>query len=131
MKPPRILTVAEDYAGLVEGLIARRLSMGLTQEEVNARAGLADRYVSKVEISHHVPTARSARALGALSLPCLLGALNLRLALVPDDVCVLPKLSRHERARRGGRGRAERLSPEQRRESARRAARARWDRARS
>jgi transcriptional regulator with XRE-family HTH domain len=129
LEEPPVIALAGDYHELIEGLKARLIALGLTQELLNERAGLPDRYVAKIEVSHRSPAARNARALGQLSLPCILGALRVRLAIVPDNVCLAPPPATHaERGRLGGERRAKKLNAEERRRSAQRAARVRWAR---
>lgn len=72
------MAVTANYDGLVGLMRSRREELGLTCVELDALAGLQDGYTSKVECypsNHH-------RTLGIVSLPLMLGALGLVLAVV-------------------------------------------------
>jgi len=132
----------DTYNGLVRAIRARRIALGMSQLAVDARAGLPDGYTAKIEAMLTNPKAANARAIGRESLPLLLGALGLQLAVVRaasthpeiDGVtggyveAVEKMIAR--RAQLGGEARAKRLDKVQRIESARLAARARWSRER-
>lgn len=72
------LAVTSNYDGLVGLMKSRREELGLTCNDVDALAGLQDGYTGKVECfpNHHH------RTLGIVSLPLMLGALGLALAVV-------------------------------------------------
>jgi transcriptional regulator with XRE-family HTH domain len=134
------VALIDDYPSLIEALKYRRYSLGMSQMEFDARAGWADGYASKIEISHTAePTMKTARALGKESLPLILGALDVTLALVPkhgathrEKAIVFAAINGGaqqilaERGRKGGEARRDRMTPAQRRRAARKAARARW-----
>jgi hypothetical protein len=60
---------------------ARRMELGLSQLAVDERAGLATGYCGKLEAQLTNPHAPAARWIGKESLPLLLGALGLELAI--------------------------------------------------
>ena len=66
---------------LIEALAARREELGMSQFELDKRAGLVAGYTWKLEAWH----GRRGRALGLLTLPRLLEALGVALAVVPVD----------------------------------------------
>jgi len=74
--PREFLASAGNYDELRQLLIARRKSLGLSQLDTDEISGLPSGYVAKLECSM--------KRMGALSLMCLLGALKVRLALIPD-----------------------------------------------
>jgi transcriptional regulator with XRE-family HTH domain len=133
------------YEDLVAALKARRQSLGLSQLAVDDMAGLSEGYVSKLEMSLTNPRSPTARAIGRDSLPLLLGALGVKLALVSH----MPAASEHgekllrfklvigdaaqkfmsDRGRRGAWKTNGMRSPMQRRRAAQKAARARWRKA--
>lgn len=67
---------------LVAAIRGRRMELGLSQLELDERAGLASGYVGKLEASLTNPTARNARSIGRKSMPLLLKALGLELVVV-------------------------------------------------
>lgn len=71
------LAVCWDYASLMAALKARRVALGFTQLDVDERAGLQDGYTGKLEAWDK----DSGWRLGPVSLPLLLGALEVQLAL--------------------------------------------------
>lgn len=140
-----MLATFSTYEGLVETLKGRRISLGMSQLALEDRAGLASGHVGKIEGD---PTKRNNRAIGRDTLPLLLGALNLQLAVVPVEKqasskhglnAIRGKLLTGDdlknflegRARKGGRIRKARLSKKQRRDIAMRAAKARWEKQRA
>jgi len=62
---------------IVALLARRRYELGMTSRAVETVAGLADGYVSKIECG--------TKSLGRVSLPTLLAAYGLRLAVVEDE----------------------------------------------
>jgi hypothetical protein len=88
------IAVVTDYAGLVTALRQRIIDLGTSLDAVDDVAGLQDGCVGKV--------LRGAKGLGRVSLGPLLGALALRLHVVPDDAA-LARL-RHRLPQRGTRG---------------------------
>jgi hypothetical protein len=65
------MTQITSYRELVSALVYRRHAMKLSQEVLSERAGLADRFASKVECH--------TKRLGPISMPCILGALRVEL----------------------------------------------------
>ncbi len=61
----------------------RRRQLGWSQIELDARSGLPDGYTAKLEAIVTNPAASNARGLGRLSLPLMLGALELELVVRP------------------------------------------------
>ncbi len=112
---------------LTKAIRERRKDLGMCQLEVDDRAGLPDGYTGKLESSLTSPDANSARTIGWVSLPLLMGALGLELVAVRRG-SLRKRLTRAERAKRGAQARNDRLSPERRQEIARKAAAARWAR---
>ena len=78
-----------EYADLVETLVQRRRDLKLSQWELGMRAGLHDGYSGKIESWQHP---RSGRRLGPISLPAMLGALDLKILLVTADGEVLARV---------------------------------------
>ena len=75
--PARMFPIEiRSYAALVGALVARRDSLGIAQETVDAVAGFSDRYTAKIE-------AGTKRA-GKVTLGLLLGALGLKLTVSED-----------------------------------------------
>lgn len=66
--------VARSYEDIVAACRSRRQELGLPQLVVDEIAGLQSGYVGKIECGD--------KRLGAMSLPCLLGALGLELVVV-------------------------------------------------
>lgn len=56
--------VITDYGELVDALRTRRKNIGLSQLELDHRAGWTDGYASKLEMSDAPERARNSRALG-------------------------------------------------------------------
>jgi hypothetical protein len=73
------LAVVTDYSGLVTALRQRIVELGTHMEAVDEVAGLPVRYTSKLM------SANNQTSLGRVSLGPLLGALALKLAVVPDQ----------------------------------------------
>lgn len=101
-----------NYGELIEAFTARRKELGLSQADVDARAGFADGYCAKVEAWR----GKSGRGLGLITLPLLLETLGVTLEVVPSEQ---PKPGRHRpltaeehrlRVRRGVRQRDRRFS---------------------
>lgn len=129
-------------AALAEALTAclrdRRKMLGFSQLAVDDIAGLASGYQGKLEARLTNPSAKNVRSVGWESLPLVLGALKLRLAIVAEEQ--MPAASEHsaqekiaqvqrffvERAKAGARARNAAMSPEERSTRARAAALARW-----
>ena len=65
------------YSELVTHLVRRRHDLGMSQIDMDARTGLADGYVAKIECG--------TKRLGPTSLPCILGALGVSILIVPDS----------------------------------------------
>jgi transcriptional regulator with XRE-family HTH domain len=142
LAPP--LAVFTDYVGMVQAFRARRMELGLSQLAVDELAGLPSGYTAKIEISASNPTAKNARSIGKESLPLLLGALGLEMHIQPharrsrasNNPNVSSALSRNLRktfadmGRKGAIRLNTKLTPKQRRASARKAALARWSRER-
>jgi transcriptional regulator with XRE-family HTH domain len=84
-----------DYDQLRGALAARRRQLGLTQLQVDQRAGLQDQYCGKLEIG--------TRMLGNLSLPMLCAALDV-------DILVAPRSSASPVDRTGSCGAVQHLS---------------------
>jgi transcriptional regulator with XRE-family HTH domain len=74
--------IVRDYDELRRAIAARRHELGLTQLEVNFRAGLQDGYVNKIECG--------IRHFGDMSLGVVLEALGLELVVRPRDPEALP-----------------------------------------
>jgi hypothetical protein len=112
------LLVADDYESLRAILNERRLMCKMTMIELDQRAGLADGHAGKLLCG--------ARNLGPVSLPLILGALGVQLALVEipkdgktyrirairRDAFLQNRMS--EIARRGALARNAQLTPEER-----------------
>lgn len=140
-----VLATFGDYEGLVDALRSRRITLGMSQIALEDRAGLTGGYVGKIEGRPGKP---NSRAIGRESLPLLLGALNLELAIVPVEKQASSKqasISRRgklltgaeakkfleNRARKGGRIRKARLTKKRRQDIAQKAAQARWEKHRA
>jgi hypothetical protein len=128
---PQTAYVTVTHEGLVQACRERRIALGMSELDLHARAGWADGYTSKIEMAANGSKASNARGLGRESMPLMLQALGLEMAIVPKGA-VRPKspISMAERGRRGARKRLETMSPGRRAEIATAAARARWERAR-
>lgn len=128
------LAVFADYAGLVAACRARRIQLGMSQLEVDDRAGLPSGYCGKIEISATNPGARNSRSIGKDSLPLLLGALGLEMMLSPSKHArgapskALKPLADFmaKRGAKGGIMRGQLLPKRKRVAIAKKAARARW-----
>lgn len=72
------MTPIREYGDLIDALRARRKALGLSQRELDDRAGLQEGYTSKLEAwrSH------SGRGLGPASLPRILQALGIGIAVI-------------------------------------------------
>jgi hypothetical protein len=90
------IAVVTDYDGLVTALRQRVIDLGTHLPAVDRVAGLPDFYTSKV--------LGQKRLLGPMSFGALLGALALKLAVVPDNDA-LARI-RHRLPARGTRGEA-------------------------
>jgi hypothetical protein len=88
------LAVVTDYDGLVTALRQRIVELGTSIEAVDGIIGLPTRYTGKL--------LNGARGIGRVSLGSLLGALALKLAVMPDNDA-LARL-RHRLPQRGTRG---------------------------
>jgi len=133
-----VLARITDYAALVAAIRARRVSLGLSQLAVDDMAGLPTGYTAKIEAMLTNPKAPNARNIGWQSLPLLLGALSLEIAIMqspalhpksgsgPKTYEGAMKKVMAERGRLGGRIRVARLGAKKVRHAARRAARIRW-----
>ena len=127
-----VLARTTTLEGLALALRDRRQSLGLPQLLVDEIGGLQSGYTGKIEAEALNPG--RGKGLGKLTIPLLLGALDVEIALVPG-----PAQHRGERreslrqkqADWGRAGRAKQLAtqtPRQRKRVARAAARARWAR---
>ncbi|WP_276200328.1 hypothetical protein [Chelatococcus sp. XZ-Ab1] len=133
-----VLARITDYAALVAAIRARRVSLGLSQLAVDDMAGLPTGYTAKIEAMLTNPQAPNARNIGWQSLPLLLGALRLEIAVMrspashsksgPSPIAYEEAMKKvmAERGRLGGRIRVARLGEVKVRQSARHAARIRW-----
>jgi hypothetical protein len=83
------LAVVTDYLGLVTALRRRIVEIGTGMESVDEVAGLPNGYTGKL-----LNRARGARALGPISFGPLLGALGLKLAVLPDDEALAKVIDR-------------------------------------
>lgn len=72
------VAMAETYRELIDHISARRRELGLSCLELDDLAGLPQGYSSKLECY----PARHNRSLGIVSLPAILTALGLRMAVV-------------------------------------------------
>ena len=81
--PGIALGTARTYKKLVSILVRRRKALGMSQEELDTKAGFTDRYVSKLEAYKGI----SGRTMGTMSMPTWLGALGVKLMVVvkPED----------------------------------------------
>lgn len=151
------VTYENGYAGLVQAMRERAAErrIALTGESVAAASGLANFYIQKL-LS---PSRRPMRRFGMISLGPVLGVLALKLVVVPDDEAAArfgPRIEQKSEscgrmltvkagrgkqqmvsvrflrriAHSGGVARNHALSPARRRQIARKAAQARWARAR-
>jgi hypothetical protein len=89
------IAVVTDYRDLVVALRHRIVELGTSMESVDEVAGLPQRYTAKLL----APGGQ--KSLGRISLGPILGALGLKLAVLPDDEALarirhrLPKRSRN------------------------------------
>jgi hypothetical protein len=79
MAAPRIIAEVHDYQGLVCALRARINELAVRAEDIDALAGLPQRYCSKLLCP------RAVRNLGKTSLGLLLATLGLKLQVVLDE----------------------------------------------
>jgi len=79
------LAITDTYEQLVAALVARRHALGLSQLAVDDIAGLPSGYTGKIEASITNPKANNARSIGKVSLPLILGALGVKLAVVATN----------------------------------------------
>jgi hypothetical protein len=82
------LAIVTDYRGLVTALRRRIVELGTGMESVDAVAGLPARYTSKL-LSRNNKT-----SLGQTSMGPILGALGLKLAVLPDDEALAKVIDR-------------------------------------
>lgn len=82
-----LVGIADDINSIIIALNNRRRSLGLTMAETDHIAGLTTNYASKV-LS---PT--GSKKFGQMSLPSILGAFGLKLAIIADDNA-LPAITR-------------------------------------
>jgi hypothetical protein len=82
------LAIVTDYLGLVTALRRRIVELGTGMESVDAVAGLPARYTSKL-LSRNYKT-----SLGQTSMGPILGALGLKLAVLPDDEALAKVIDR-------------------------------------
>jgi hypothetical protein len=136
------LAICHDYNQLLEAIRARRDALGITHHTIDAVSGVADGYASKLLCDPPL------KHLGAASLGCILGALGLQLVVTEDPDGfrrVKPMLTRRKRPRRMltiagipwlisnltarnmNKLRQQKLSAARRKQLAKRAAKARWD----
>jgi hypothetical protein len=126
----RITTLEE----LVKVCKTRRHSLGLSQLLVDEISGMQDGYTAKLEAGM--------KGLGKITLPLLLGALKIELAIMPATSkhqssralpvsCQASEDFFSRRARKAAIARAEALTPKQRRKIASAAAKVRWARVRA
>lgn len=126
----RVIGVARDYSSLMDLLAARRRELKLTQLAADELSGLQSGYVGKLECG--------AKGLWVTSMAGILHGLGLELQVVrrrPSQESFKDKsdpsvenLKKHLKklGAQGGRARVRNQTPEERRASARNAARARW-----
>lgn len=76
MRRRRTLAIVTEVDELRRVLAARRRALGISQLALDDIAGLQSGYVAKLEAGTRNP--------GPISLPCWLGALGLKLAVVTD-----------------------------------------------
>lgn len=129
-----VLGPFDQYPDLIAAIRRERIASGMSHLAFEERAGLTLGHMGKIE-NHHKGYGR---AIGPVTLPLVLGALDLKLMLVRDpnnvqDVELAEKREECEALRimrkmgsNGGRSRVRKLTRDERRESARRAARERW-----
>lgn len=119
------------HEALIAAMRKRRQELGLSQLDVDHMSGLATGYCAKIEASLTNPSAKNARSIGRESLPLMLGALGLELAAHARPSRASKTASKNSAlSERGKKGQAIwkcRTTPKQRRDAARKAARARWE----
>jgi hypothetical protein len=150
------LAVVSNYLALIAALRARIAELGISFSTLDQVAGWTDGYASKVLAPEPTPGHKVKRCLGPMAFDSVLGALAVKLQLVPDaeqlrtikrnryfvhrvqapplhasakhDYVVQRKTLEMMRqmAPNGGRARAAKLTAPQRSKIARKAARARW-----
>mgnify|MGYP001101455142 CR=1 FL=1 len=139
-KPIKVLAAFADYEGLVRAIRERRSALGLSQLALDDLAGLPSGYTAKIEAMLTNPGAKNARAIGRESLPLLLGALGIELAVVPGaarhrrqaeepqgvDAIADVKKTLSERGRKGWLRQRSRMTEKQYRRHQQKAARIRW-----
>jgi hypothetical protein len=76
---------ASNYDDLIRGFVERKKQLGLTNLDLDALAGYADGYSSKLFARKRM------KGLAYISLPCLLGALDLELVAVEKPRKAKPK----------------------------------------
>ena len=76
-----LLGSATTYEKLVAILVKRRHSLGLTQLQLDDKAGYTDTYTSKLEAYQ----GRGGRTMGMMAMPTWLGALGVRLQVIRMD----------------------------------------------
>ena len=85
----RLIGTATDPQTIADCLNKRRQELGLTLSELDDVLGLAPRYASKIFAQNY------RKSLGSLSLPVMLEALGVKLALIADDrENALPSITR-------------------------------------
>lgn len=119
------------HEALIAAMRKRRIELGLSQLAVDELAGLPSGYQGKLEAMLTNPGAKNARGIGRESLPLVLGALGLELAAHARPSRASKTASKNSAlSERGKKGQAIwkcRTTPKQRRDAARKAARARWE----
>lgn len=128
--PTEILADVATYADLLAALKARRRAIGMSQVVADDEAGLPGGYTAKLECGK--------KRLGEMSLESLLGALSLRLVLVPaaakhpksrasaSAYHAKPKNFHSAIGKKGGVARSSALTKKRRLAIARAGAQARW-----
>lgn len=90
----RVMCLVSDYSGLQDAIRKRRFELGLSQLDLDHVCGWPQGYTGKIEARPGTGSDRgNFRALGPQSLPELLHALGLTLAIVADDEA-LPGVTR-------------------------------------
>jgi hypothetical protein len=78
------LAVVSNYLALIAGLRARVLELGVSFETIDQVAGWCDGYASKVLAPEPSLGHKTKRAMGPMAFDAVLGALAVKLLLVPD-----------------------------------------------
>jgi len=73
--------IVGDYDTLIEVMRERRKTLGITCIELDAKAGFPEGYTSKLE---NYTRAGPGRSFGPVSMPLWLGALGLKMVIVPE-----------------------------------------------